>query len=178
MNRNKRRTVIQKILLALNIIAAAGLLVSYSAAFLSPETFWIIALFGLAYPVFLFLNLIFVLVWLVLWRWHILISLVLILAGWNYLMTYIPLHGSGGNQGSGPPLEMLSFNIHHFYILLSLRVYLPDHPAPIRATGLGVEELIIITTLVFWVCTGVLKVPEVSTILSILLAESRLYKER
>lgn len=115
MNRLKRRTVIQKILLALNIIAAAGLLVSYSAAFLSPETFWIIALFGLAYPIFLFLNLIFVMVWLVLWRWHILISLTLILAGWNYLMTYIPLHGSGGNQDSGASIEILSYNIHHFY---------------------------------------------------------------
>lgn len=115
MNRKKPRTVFYRILLVLNLIAALGLLLSYAAAFLSPAGFWIIALFGLAYPIFLILNAAFVLIWLVLWRWYLFFSLFLILAGWNYLMTYVPIHALQDKRLSGKPVSVISYNIHHFY---------------------------------------------------------------
>lgn len=115
MNRKKRRTVFQRVLLVLNLITAVGLLLSYTAAFLSPAGYWIIALFGLAYPAFLILNAVFVMIWLVLWRWYLFISLILIIAGWSYLMTYIPIHGSADKKLSGKQIGIISYNIHHFY---------------------------------------------------------------
>ena len=54
-----------KIVLIVNVIAALLLLISYLAPFIDPNTFWPVAFFGLAYPVFLLLNIVFILYWLI-----------------------------------------------------------------------------------------------------------------
>ncbi|MFA4852062.1 MAG: hypothetical protein WC599_06045, partial [Bacteroidales bacterium] len=53
-----------KVILFVNIIFAACLLLSYLAVYISPDDFWIIAFFGISYPVFFLLNFIFIIFWL------------------------------------------------------------------------------------------------------------------
>ncbi len=82
------------IVLYLNIALVILLLLSYISVFISPETFWPIAFFGLAYPFLLLLNLITMAFWIVLRRKEFLISLVMILMGWNYMakIFQVPFH--------------------------------------------------------------------------------------
>jgi len=58
-----------------------GLLFSYLALFISPEKFWVAAFFGLGYPIFLIINLLFFVFWLLV-RWKLaLFSGILIASG-------------------------------------------------------------------------------------------------
>ena len=77
--------------------------------------YWILAFFGLAYPVFLIFNALFVVLWLLLWKRYIFISLLAILAGWSSLLAIYPIHFSQQSGSSGLPVKLLSFNVHHFY---------------------------------------------------------------
>lgn len=67
----------------------AGLILSYLSVYINPKDLWIAALFGLAYPYLLVLNLIMIIYWSVQLKKEILISLITILIGWNNLQNFI-----------------------------------------------------------------------------------------
>src|SRR5690606_19768355 len=81
----KRKSLrfIGKVLITLNGIAVLLLLLSYLAPFVKPQVFWPFAFMGIAYPVFLFFNVIFVFIWLFRKPSLSLISLFAILIGWT-----------------------------------------------------------------------------------------------
>lgn len=81
------------LILSLNLISVAALLFSYLAPFINPSKFALPALFGLAYPYLLMVNLIFLFYWLIRLKKEILISLLVILMGWNQLNNLLPLGG-------------------------------------------------------------------------------------
>ena len=104
-----------KTLLLVNLFFLAGLLLSYLAPFISPELFWPMAFVGLAYPLLLFINIIFVLTWLIFKKKHFLISLIGILIGFNHVVNLFewnqiekPLPEEGTN------LKVLSYNVRVF----------------------------------------------------------------
>lgn len=65
----------------LNIAAASALLLSYLAARYSPADYWMLAFFGLGYPVILLVNTLFVIYWAITLRVQVLISLIAIVLG-------------------------------------------------------------------------------------------------
>jgi len=78
------------------------------------------ALFGLAYPYLLLLNLVFLLIWLIRLKKELLISLIVILLGWNHVNNLIPInfHGSAIPDNSDPEriFKALSYNVRGFDI--------------------------------------------------------------
>lgn len=73
--------LIRRAIFSVNIIAGLLLLGSYLSVYISPEESWIFALFGLAYPFLLLLNVFFALFWLFQFRLQALFSMALIVAG-------------------------------------------------------------------------------------------------
>jgi endonuclease/exonuclease/phosphatase family metal-dependent hydrolase len=73
----------------LNIPVSALLLGAYASLFVSPKTFYPFAFLGLAYPICLLLNTLFLLYWLVQFRIHAMLSLISILGGWPMLSRVI-----------------------------------------------------------------------------------------
>ncbi len=106
------------IILILNAVFAAGLLISYLAPVINPARLMVPALFGLAYPYLLVINLALVCYWLIRLRKEILVSLVVILAGWNHMNNLIPLNirkQEIGEQAAYPRLfKILSYNVRGF----------------------------------------------------------------
>ena len=86
------RKFIEGVIIVLNGVFAAALLLSYLAPVVNPSRIFFPALLGLAYPYLLIANLIFVLYWLIRLKKQILVSLVVILLGWNHLNNLIPLN--------------------------------------------------------------------------------------
>jgi endonuclease/exonuclease/phosphatase family metal-dependent hydrolase len=111
----KGRSFLRKILVILNVFMAASLLLSYGAAWISPDKAWIFAFFGLAYPVFLIINVIFVVFWLFLWKRTLFLSLVCIAAGWNSLLTLYPFRFTNPAPAAGPAIKIVSYNVHSLY---------------------------------------------------------------
>jgi len=109
---------IEGLILILNVLVAAALLLSYLAPFINPSRWFLPALFGLAYPYLLILNLIFVCYWLIRLKRQILISFVVILLGWNNLNNLLPLNFRESempvNANQERLYKVLSYNIRQF----------------------------------------------------------------
>jgi endonuclease/exonuclease/phosphatase family metal-dependent hydrolase len=111
----KGRSILKNILYFLNLCALAGLLASYLSGYVSAEKFWVLAFFGLAYPVFLIINIVFVFFWLVTWKRFIFVSLITIVAGYSNLLAIYPIRFSKPESMSGKKIKFVSFNVHSLY---------------------------------------------------------------
>jgi len=107
-----------KIILILNLLAAAGLLLSYLAPLVNPSKFFFPAILGLAYPYLLALNLIFLCFWLIKLKKEVLISLVVVLLGWNHLNNLIPITGKHrevpDHVSQDRRFRVMSYNVRGF----------------------------------------------------------------
>ena len=73
------------ILLMLNFVAVVLILLSYVSVYINPAKFSLPALAGLAYPLFLALNLLFIVLWIFIRAKYALLTLFIILIGWNHI---------------------------------------------------------------------------------------------
>jgi endonuclease/exonuclease/phosphatase family metal-dependent hydrolase len=88
---------------------------SYLAAYVSPETLWVFAFFGLAYPYILLANICFVIVWIFFRKWYFLLSLVFILAGWGSLKKLLQIRQKKVPlEVAGDPFRIISYNVRLF----------------------------------------------------------------
>ena len=103
-----------KYLLIINIILAICLLLSYLSIYIDPSKFWILSLFGLAYPFILVGNLIFVLIWLAAKKSYLFLSLITILLGINLLGKIVQFNLNQTDSTASNTITLLSYNVHNF----------------------------------------------------------------
>jgi len=115
VSKKKVKSVVIKLLIALNFLAVCCLLLSYTAGYISPSRYWIFAFFGLAYPVFIFINLIFIILWLILWKRMVFLSLITVFAAWNQITSLLPLHFSNPKPPKAVSVKIISYNVHSLY---------------------------------------------------------------
>ena len=101
-----------KILRSLNIAVIFLTFGAYLAPYISPQTTWFFAIFGLFYPVLLAVNIIFFLFWLWRKKWYCLYSLGCILLGWTHLTGLMGFNLSQPKPKE--PLTVVSYNSHGF----------------------------------------------------------------
>ncbi|MEO8761780.1 MAG: endonuclease/exonuclease/phosphatase family protein [Bacteroidia bacterium] len=61
-------------MLWLNYFAVVALLLSFTAKYISPLTFWPLAFMGISYPLLIIVNILFVILWSIQMRWWVLLS--------------------------------------------------------------------------------------------------------
>ena len=101
-------------LLYLNYLSLIFLLLSYLSIFISPLNFWAISIFGMAYPIILITNLLFVIIWLILKQRCFIISVIVILLGFNLPGKFVQLNLPNPTDKDIKTLSVLSFNVHNF----------------------------------------------------------------
>jgi endonuclease/exonuclease/phosphatase family metal-dependent hydrolase len=106
------RKIIRKTLLLVNIFLAASLLVSYLAVHISPEDFILPAFFGLLYPYMLVLNIVIAVIWAVNLKLYALISVTVILIGFNHLGDFI--RTSKKQTDNSAQFTIMSYNVRLF----------------------------------------------------------------
>jgi len=87
------------------------LILSYSAFYISPAMVWFLAFFGLAYPLILCVNILFVILWLLLLKKYIWIPLIPILIGLSHILSLVQIRSNQAPPVSGS-LKILSYNVH------------------------------------------------------------------
>jgi endonuclease/exonuclease/phosphatase family metal-dependent hydrolase len=97
-----------------NHVAAVSLLISYLAPYVSPENFWFIAFFGLAYPILVFINLLFVIYWGIQLKKRTFYSLLIILGGWAQLGEYVQINFNNTPDKSKKIIKVMSYNVRLF----------------------------------------------------------------
>lgn len=109
-----KRYFFNRIAMFCNHIAAIALLVSYLAPHVSPENFWFIAFFGLAYPVLVFINLLFILYWGIQFKKRMIYSFIIVFAGWAHLREYVQVSFNNTPDKSKKIIKIMSYNVRLF----------------------------------------------------------------
>lgn len=100
------------IILAINFLFAGGFLLSFLATHISPESSSLLPFFGLAFPVFFFSNLIFILFWLLLRNKWILLSLACFLIGLNHSRHFFQVtFWSGPESENSTKIKLVTYNV-------------------------------------------------------------------
>ena len=109
----KNLSFINKILFLINSLCLIGQILSYLAPFINPNIFWIIAFFGLLFPVFFILNLLFLSYWLIGMRKPFWANLIVLLIGMSSISTFI---GDTKSQviDSKNNISIMSYNVRLF----------------------------------------------------------------
>ena len=100
------------ILRLINWIFIFSLLVSYLAQWISPEMFWIIAFFGLAFPVLYIINIIFLVHWVFRRRRFLVYPLIILIVGLPMLGRFFQTGSNAEHIDGGNALKVLSYNVH------------------------------------------------------------------
>ncbi len=102
-------------MLIINSVVAGLLLLSYLSSVISPTKIWIFAVIGLSYPFLLILNILFVIYWTLLLKRYFLLSLIVILVGYNSVLNQINFLPSGSEiKNIDKTLKVLSYNVRLF----------------------------------------------------------------
>lgn len=102
----------KKLILIVNFIATLLLGLSYLASIIRPETFWIVPIFGLAYPVLVLINVCFIIIWLIFKPVYLLLPLSGLLIGWNIHQRYLGINGKHTLEPH--MLKVMSYNVKNF----------------------------------------------------------------
>ncbi|HLN20404.1 MAG TPA: endonuclease/exonuclease/phosphatase family protein [Bacteroidales bacterium] len=114
------KKLIYRLLLTVNILIGVALLISYLAVHINPIHIAFPAFFGLAYPYLLLANILLIIIWAMMLRLEALISLVIIIIGFNHFLNYIQLFKTRADKGN--TFKVMSYNVHLFNYLDNKRL--------------------------------------------------------
>jgi endonuclease/exonuclease/phosphatase family metal-dependent hydrolase len=109
------KKLIYKIVLAVNILFAAALLISYLSVHVRPDVFAFPAIMGLGYPYLLFINILFVLFWVIALRFEAFISVLVIAIGFTHFSNYIKLRKPSGDKTGTFKVQSYNLRLFNYY---------------------------------------------------------------
>jgi len=111
-HKNKRPGLISRIIWLLNLLVALILLIAYLSSYVDPRITTLIAFLGLAYPFLLIINILFMLYWLIRGKLKLLLSLIVILIGYQSMIRHIQVLPGREAPAEGS-IKMLSYNVQN-----------------------------------------------------------------
>lgn len=97
-----------------NVLVVLVTLLTYLAPYVSPQRFWPFAFVGLVYPTLLVINLIFITYWIFKRQWQTLLSVGVILVGWNHFAGLLGFHFGSNSTDDGAVLKTMTYNVYGF----------------------------------------------------------------
>ncbi|MEN8764277.1 MAG: endonuclease/exonuclease/phosphatase family protein [Wenyingzhuangia sp.] len=107
-----------KVLFFFNFVIVVLLLFTYSLPYIDPENWSSISVLSLAYPILLFINIAFIILWIVKLKLHFIVSLGCILIGISHLHDFYAIEKKEIIKQSD--IKVLSYNVRHFNALKAI----------------------------------------------------------
>ncbi len=115
----KKKSLLNRLMFYLNLLAIAALLLTYLSFHISPTKLGYFSIIGLGYPLILLANVGFVVFWL-LRKWkYSLFSLLIILMGFNHVRSCITWNSAEPLEEGRQNISVMSFNAHLFGVYWS-----------------------------------------------------------
>jgi endonuclease/exonuclease/phosphatase family metal-dependent hydrolase len=90
-------------------------MLSVLAQFINPAAFWFLSFFGLAFPVLILINAVFICYWLIALKWHILISVIVVIFSIPTVRNFwVFNHPKSSNTRLTPSIKVMSYNVQIF----------------------------------------------------------------
>ncbi len=109
----KKISFIDKIIIFANLISAIFLVFAYLSTKISPADISLFALFGLVYPILFLGNLLFAIFWAIRKKWLFLISFIVILIGYNFILDSFQINLLN-QKADINSLKLMSYNVRLF----------------------------------------------------------------
>jgi endonuclease/exonuclease/phosphatase family metal-dependent hydrolase len=113
--KGKKSSFFIRFLLVLNSVFILCLITSYISPYISPAKYWVLAFFGLAYPIWLVINLFFLVLWIILFRKFAWVCLLAIVLGFNHILAIFPIQIKDHKTVPHGAIKIISFNVHSLY---------------------------------------------------------------
>lgn len=115
MNEPKpKRPAFEKLMLFLNIVALLGLILAYAGGSISPQQFWPIAFFSMAYPAILVCVFLFTFYWLVKRKAFLFVNVAFLAFQWNYVSATVKLFSSSEVDSNSNQIKVMTYNVRLF----------------------------------------------------------------
>lgn len=109
----KKLKATDKLIYLLNTVFALVLLFSYCLPYAKPDNFGLLSVLSLAVPVLILINVVFLLYWLLKAKKQLLLSLLILLFGYNHLLSLYKISSSKADTGDKDILIM-TYNVRLF----------------------------------------------------------------
>ena len=113
---------LKSILFGVNLIVILFTILSYIAPFVDPSKFYFFSFFGLAFPVLLIANVFFVVYYIVYDIKKSIFSIVIIIAGFQFINDYISFNKSDKNISSIGTFLVMSYNVNQGHYLYKNKI--------------------------------------------------------
>ena len=102
------------LLRGINLGFTLGLILSYLSASVDPLNYPLLALFGLAFPLWLSVNIIFAIFWILRLRWFALVPILVIAAGYKVIGYHMQFSTNKTTEIKGSGIRIISYNVRTF----------------------------------------------------------------
>ncbi len=109
----KNLSFLDKIIFVLNSLLAFALLISYLLPYVPPKSFPLLSVLSLGVPLLIISNLLFLLFWAIRFKRQFLLSLIILLIGYNHVFSLFQFSGNTEETDSGS-LSVMSYNVRMF----------------------------------------------------------------
>ncbi|APG59101.1 endonuclease [Christiangramia salexigens] len=109
----KRLGIFDKFIFLLNSLAAIALLLSYLLPHIPPKSFPLLSVLSLGVPVLIILNSIFLIYWIIRLKRQFLLSFIILLLGYNYIVTFVTFSDDQSLE-EGDSISIMSYNVRMF----------------------------------------------------------------
>ncbi|MUP46119.1 endonuclease [Gramella sp. BOM4] len=104
----------EKLIFILNSLVATALLLSYLVPLIPPKSFPLLSVLSLGVPVLIILNSLFFIYWLLRFKRHFLLSLIVLLLGYNYVASFVHYTLSEEDAQIDQDYSIMSYNVRMF----------------------------------------------------------------
>ena len=109
----KKLSLLDKFIFILNCIMAFALLLSYLLPYVPPKTFPLLSVLSLGVPLLILCNFIFLLFWALRLKKQLLLSFIVLVLGFNYVLSWIQFSSDPEIKGTHS-LSLMTYNVRMF----------------------------------------------------------------
>jgi len=109
----KNLGLLDKIIFVLNSFLAFALLISYLLPYVPPKTFPLLSVLSLGVPLLIISNLLFLVFWAIRFKRQLLLSLIVLIIGYNHVFSLFQFSGNTEETNS-ESLSVMSYNVRMF----------------------------------------------------------------
>lgn len=112
----KNLNLFDKFIFILNSLAATALLFSYLLPLIPPKTFPLLSVLSLGVPVLIILNVLFMIYWIFRLKRQVLLSIIVLLLGYNYVIGFIKISDPEIDTEERSDFSLMSYNVRMFNV--------------------------------------------------------------
>lgn len=110
----KKLGFFDKFVFILNSLAATALLFSYLLPLIPPKSFPLLSVLSLGVPVLIILNILFLTYWVLRLKRQVLLSLIVLLLGYNYVAGFVKIYDAENDEELASDFSLMSYNVRMF----------------------------------------------------------------